>query len=379
MIIAVDQEIRYWEEAFSRFGSIRPFSGRSLKAADVRDIDALVVRSITPVDSSLLNGSRLRFVASASAGVDHVDQEYLKARGIHFAFAAGCNADSVSEYIVAALHIAASRRGWELNRKSLGVIGVGNVGSRVSKKAAALGMKVLLCDPPLRDLTGDPRYQPLDEVTQADILTFHVPLSRDGAYPTWHMLDRRMLDRLSPEQYVINSSRGPIFDNREMRAALEEKRISGAVLDVWEEEPVVDYSLLELVDIGTPHIAGTALDGKIRATEMVREEMSRFFGIRSAGLADSVYPESGHLRPAYRTRGQAAIASVLRQAFDLLKTDAELRALGALPAGQAAAGFDRMRKDFPLRLEFHHFIVDLDKSHIDLSNTLRALGFQTSP
>jgi hypothetical protein len=112
---------------------------------------------------------------------------------------------------------------------------------------------------------------------------------------------------------------------------------------------------------------------------MVREEMSRFFGIRSAGLADSVYPESGHLRPAYGTRGQAAIASVLRQAFDLLKTDAELRALGALPAGQAAAGFDRMRKDFPLRLEFHHFIVDLGKSHIDLSNTLRALGFQTSP
>jgi len=376
MIIAVDEDIPYWEKAFSPFGQIRLFSGRDLNADDIRDVDALIVRAVTPIHAPLLDGTSVRFIAGASAGIDHIDQGYLRNRGIRFAYAAGCNADSVSEYIVTVLHIIASRRGWDLKRKSLAVIGVGKVGSRVAKKAEALGMEVCLCDPPLRESTGDTRYRNLEDVLGADILTFHVPLSTGGCYPTWHMINRETLDRLSPDQFLINSSRGGVFDSREVKAALREHRISGAILDVWEGEPEIDYSLLERVDIGTPHIAGVALDGKVRATEMAREELSRFWGIPSSGLSDSVYPPNRRIQPREGTRGLEAATSVLLQGFDILKKDAELRALGTAAADQAAAGFDRLRNATPLRLEFRHFTVDLGTGYPDLAGTFRNLGFE---
>ena len=375
MIVAVDQEIPYWNQAFSQFGEIRPFSGRDLKPDKIRDADVLVVRTVTPVNASLLEGSSVRFVAAASAGIDHIDQAYLQSRGIRFVYAAGSNADSVSEYIVTALHVIASRKGWDLKKKSIAVIGVGNVGSRVAKKAQALGLRVFLCDPPLRDSTGDPRYRLFDDVLEADVLSFHVPLSSGGRYPTRHMLDRKVLDRLSPGQFLINSSRGAVFNNRELRAALQERRISGAVLDVWEGEPAIDYSLLDLIDIGTPHIAGSAMDGKIRSTEMVRKQLSEFFGIRSTELCASVYPDDESLYPEPGTSGQEAVRSVLLQAFELLRKDAQLRALGSVPAGEATADFDRLRNEHPLRPEFRHFIVELGKTHIELAGTFEALGF----
>ena len=376
MIIAVDEDLPYRQEALRQLGTLRPFPGRSLSPAGLRGADALVVRTITPVNASLLDGTSVRCVAAASAGVDHVDQAFLESRGIYFAYAPGSNANSVSEYIFTALHVVASRRGWDLKRKSLAVIGVGNVGSRVAGKAQSLGMNVLLCDPPLRDLTGDLRYQSLDEVLGADILSFHVPLTSDGPYPTRHMLDRKMLNRLSPGVFLLNSSRGEVFDSRELKAALKEKRISGAVLDVWEEEPEVDFSLLDQLEIGTPHIAGSSLDAKIRATEMVREELSRFFGIPSTPLSDSVYPDIRVLHPDPGTREQDAVTSVLLQALDILKKDEKLRALGSLPAEQAAAGYDRLRVEKPLRLEFRHFSVELRAQQSDLAQAFRALGFE---
>jgi erythronate-4-phosphate dehydrogenase len=161
-----------------------------------------------------------------------------------------------------------------------------------------------------------------------------------------------------------------------VKAALREHRISGAILDVWEGEPEIDYSLLERVDIGTPHIAGVALDGKVRATEMAREELSRFWGIPSSGLSDSVYPPNRRIQPREGTRGLEAATSVLLQGFDILKKDAELRALGTAAADQAAAGFDRLRNATPLRLEFRHFTVDLGTGYPDLAGTFRNLGFE---
>ena len=376
MIIAVDEAIPDWEEAFSELGRIRPYSARGLKPADIRDADILVVRTVTSVNAALLEGSSVRFVAAASAGTDHIDQAYLQARGIPFSYAAGCNANSVSEYIATVLHILASRKGWILKDKSLAVVGVGNVGSRVAQKARALGMKVLLCDPPLRDSTGDPQYRQLDHVLDSDILSFHVPLVFEGPYPTWHMVDRRFLDRLSPRQFLINSSRGTVFDSRELKAALRERRIEGAVLDVWEEEPRIDYSLLELVDIGTPHIAGNALDGKIRATEMTRKALCDFLERHPAQSMNPLYPEARVLHPASETGSQESVLAVLLQAFDIRKDDADLRALESAPPEKAAESFERLRTRHPLRPEFRHFIVDLNKTHIHLAATFAALGFE---
>jgi erythronate-4-phosphate dehydrogenase len=375
MIIAVDEDLPYRDEALSQLGSLRPFPGRGLKPADLRGVDALVVRSITPVNASLLNGTSVRCVAAASAGTDHVDQSFLKSRGIYFGHAGGSNANSVSEYILTALHVVAARKGWELSKKSLAVIGVGNVGSLVAKKAKALGMNILLCDPPLRDLTGDPQYQPLDDMLGADILTFHVPLSSSGPYPTVHLLGRKLLSRLNPGQLILNSSRGKVVDSHELKKVLEEGKIAGAVLDVWEEEPHVDYSLLDLLEIGTPHIAGTSLDAKIRATEMIREELSRFGGMSSSPLPDSVYPVPRILCPEDGTEGQEAVLSVLSQDFEILKKDEKLRSFKWLPAEKAALGFDQLRLKPPLRLEFQHFIVALSRRHGNLESTFQALGF----
>ena len=376
MIIAADAAIPYREEAFAEFGNLRLYSARDLKPEDIRDADALVVRSVTPVNASLLDGSSVRFVAAASAGIDHVDQEYLKARGIRFSYAAGCNADSVSEYVITALHVVASRRGWKLKDKSLAIIGAGNVGSRVARKARALGMEVLLCDPPLREATGDDRYRPFEEALKSDILSFHVPLASKPPYPTWHMVDRKILDRLSPNQFLINTSRGAVLDNQGLKASLLEGRIEGAVLDVWEGEPQFDNVLLKLVDIGTPHIAGTAIDGKIRATEMTRNALCDFIGSGPSSDLTCFYPQSRSLQPQPATEGQENILSVLLQAFDIMGANESFRSLSKLPSDQAAESFERLRTRGPLRPEFRHFAVDLDKLHIDLAGTYEALGFR---
>jgi erythronate-4-phosphate dehydrogenase len=376
MIIAVDERVPYWKEAFSDLGMVRPFSARELKPADIRDADILIVRTVTNVNVSLLEGSRVQFVAAASAGTDHVDKKYLKSRGTLLSYAAGCNANSVSEYIVTALHVVASRKSWDLKKKSIAVIGAGNVGSRVARKAGALGMEVLLCDPPLRDSTGDSQYKLLDDVLDADILSFHVPLVFEGPYPTWHMVDRRFLDRLSPKQFLINSARGAVFESRDVKAALRESRIDGVVIDVWEGEPQIDYSLLELADIGTPHIAGNALDGKIRATEMTREALCGYLEMHPASQMNPVYPEDRLLHSAPEADAQESILSVLLQAFDIRKEDAGLRALKGSTQEKATASFERLRTRHPLRPEFRHFIVDFDKRHINLADTFASLGFK---
>jgi erythronate-4-phosphate dehydrogenase len=367
MIIAIDKALPYWSEAFSDIGELLPFSSESMKPKEISNADILVVRTVTKVDESLLRGSSIRFVAAASAGIDHIDQEYLRAQDIGFCYAAGCNATAVSEYIVTALHVIAARRNWDLSKKSIAVIGVGHVGSLVAKKTQALGMNVLLSDPPLRDLTGDEKYRDFEDVLGADILSFHVPLV-SGVYPTWHMIDKGAMNRISPEQYIINTSRGAVIDNYELKSALHESRIEGAVLDVWEGEPQIDFSLLDLVDIGTPHIAGIALDGKIRATEMVRAELCRFFNVQSTWNAESLYPKSKRIRRS-ESDGNSVLPALL-QAFDILKADTSLRGI------KSAAEFSRLRDKFPLRPEFRHFKIELGERHGRFAHKYEGLGFE---
>ena len=377
MLITLDEAIPYWEEAFSGLGEIRPFSGRQLNKEAVRDADALIVRSITRVDASLLQGSTVRFVAAASAGIDHIDLRYLQAQGIGFGYAPGCNANSVSEYIVTALSVFASRRNWTLKDKSIAVIGVGNVGTLVVRKARAIGMEVFICDPPLADLTHDPEYKNFEDILGADFLTFHVPLVRRGRYPTFHMLNGKILDSLSQEQVLINSSRGAVFDNQELKSALQRNKIEGAILDVWENEPHIDYSLLNLIDIGTSHIAGSSLDGKIRATEMVCKALHDFYGIPSPWTGDSLYPEPAIIHPGKECTGQDAVFSVLLQAYNILNDDRNLRELGKIASQpEANSSFDRLRSEYRFRPEFRHFVVVLNEQCVQLSVIFKALGFQ---
>jgi len=378
MLIAVDEAIPYLHEAFGRAGEIRLFSGRSVTQEDLRSADAVIVRSVTKVHGGLLEGSRVRFVGTATTGMDHLDLEYLQARGIRVAHAAGSNANAVSEYITAALLSSAERRNWELSGKSIGIVGVGHIGSLVEKKAQALGMEVRLCDPPLRESTGDKRYGFFEDVAGADILTLHVPLTTEGSYPTRHMIRREVLARMSPHQFLINSSRGAVVRCLDLKQALREDRLEGAILDVWEGEPSIDFDLLDRVDFGTPHIAGFSLDGKVRGTAMIFEELCRFFGIRETWDTRSIFPAPRRLRvPPHRDR-QDAVRSVVLQAYEIARDDADLRALPSLPSPAAAERFDRLRTEYALRCEFSHYIVD-GAGPAGLAPTFQALGFEVDP
>jgi erythronate-4-phosphate dehydrogenase len=376
LILAVDEAIPFWEDAFSPLGEVRPFEGRKLPPSCVRDAVALIVRSATRVDAGALEGSAVRFVGSVTIGTDHVDEEYLKSRDIVFTNAAGCNANSVSEYVVAALLVLAQARKFSLRHKSIAIIGAGRVGSLVANKARALGMSVYLCDPPLRESTRDPGYLFFEDVLDKDILSLHVPLTRAGKYPTRRMIHEGILDRLNPQQLLINAARGSVIHEPALKDALKKKALSGAVLDVWEGEPRVDSTLLDLVDIGTPHIAGYSLDGKIRGIEMILEALCRHFGCVNSWDSALVHPPPRKIRPASENTGQEALHSAVLQAYDILQDDANLRALSSLSPDQIAGGFDRLRDEYPLRPEFRHFIVGISPGQSAQADTLGALGFQ---
>ncbi len=378
MIIAVDDAIPYWDQAFLPLGEVRPFHGRNLRPSDLRDADALIVRTVTKVDASLLEGTSVQFVGSATIGMDHVDTSYLERQGIRFSNAAGCNANAVADYVTAALLVMANRLGWELRGKSIAIIGVGNVGSRVEKRARALGMEVFLCDPPLRDQTGDERYLSLDEVLNADILTFHVPLTWDGPYPTYHMVDRSVLDSLTAHPLVINTARGSVIVGSDLKSALSENRLAGAVLDVWEDEPGIDLSLLEFVDIGTSHIAGYSVDGKVRAAEMIFDSLCRHFHISASWDTSGLYPQAATIRPQAGLHGQDALCSIALEAYPILRDDEQLRKLLEMPAETAREAFDALRNQYPLRPEFRHFVVDLPAGQPGLAEIAGDLGFKAS-
>jgi|WetSurMetagenome_2_1015567.scaffolds.fasta_scaffold12885_4 erythronate-4-phosphate dehydrogenase len=378
MIVVLDESIPFWDESFGQVGEVRPFASRVVPRRALLDADALIVRTVTRVDASILDESSVRFVGTTSAGTDHLDLDYLQSRKIHVAAAAGSNANAVAEYVVAALLAFSERRSWRLKDKSLAIVGVGHVGSRVNSKARALGMEVILCDPPLREATGESCYRSYREALEADIITFHVPLTFEGRYPTWHMVNQSVLDHLAPGRLLLNTSRGPVFDNSDLKNALRNKKICGAILDVWEKEPVIDYELLDLVDIGTSHIAGSSLDAKIQAIAMVYEGLCRFFGLSATWNGHTSLPGPSPISPEPRQQGEDALRSVVLQACDILQDDAHLRELRTLAASDAAMIFDRLRNRYRLRSEFGRYVVALPQRDLELGQTLASLGFELS-
>jgi erythronate-4-phosphate dehydrogenase len=374
MIVAADEVIPYVQAAFGTVGELRLFSGRSLRSSDLRGVDALIVRSITSVGADLLAGTSVRFVGTASIGMDHLDLDYLRGRGIAVANAAGSNANAVSEYVTAALLATAERNGWDLAAKSIGIIGVGHVGSLVEKKAAALGMEVMLCDPPLREATGELRYGFLDDVLAADVLTLHVPLTSDGPYPTRHMIDGGVLRRLSERQWLINTSRGAVVRGPDLKSALSRRRLGGAILDVWEGEPAVDRELLSMVGIGTAHVAGSSLDGKVTGTRMMLESLRRFFGVASNWDTRPLFPVPRRLRCPAGGGRQESVSAVVREAYNVQRDDSSLRRIAGMTEAQASEHFDRLRNEYELRNEFSHFEVEVAGSGEFVSG-FSSLGF----
>ncbi len=366
-------------EAFSELGEVSVFSGREVPAGLVRESDILLVRSTTRVDESLLKGSSVRFVATATIGFDHVDVDYLKRRGIGFTTAAGSNANSVAEYIVTALLILARRRGLSLSEQTLGVVGIGNVGSLVVRKAETIGMQVLQNDPPLERRTGEKRFRPLDELLeQADILSFHIPLVREGADATYHIADKGLLGRMKRGSFLFNTSRGAVVDSQALLRALAAGRPAAAVLDVWEGEPQLDTGIVKAVELGTPHIAGHSYDGKINSTVMIHHAACEHFHVQSSWQPPAL-PLPSHPVievPSGDAQAQEVLTAVTTSAYDLEADDRALRRMCEAPAKERPALFDSFRKGYAVRREFRGFKVDQKRLHPGTAAMLQELGFQ---
>ena len=382
MNIVIDENIPFAEEAFSHLGTVRVFSGRHITRESLGNATVLIVRSVTQVNEKLLDGTGIRFVATATAGIDHIDCEYLSQRQIGFAYAAGCNANSVAEYVLTALVTVAARLNFSLEGKSLGIVGVGRIGRLVENIARGLGMEVILNDPPLQRETGNRSYRSLDEVLKADIVTLHVPLIKEGIDTTLHLIGAEELAQLSPSSVLINASRGEVVDNLVLLQCLKNDSLQSVVLDVWEEEPSINWELVNKVVIATPHIAGYSFQGKINGTQMVYRSTCEFLGITPTwDLPPEAIRNTLHSN-AIKTAGlkfQSVVHQLSTQLYDLSGDDARLRSLLSEPILDRPSGFDKLRKDYPIRHEFFASSVGLKNASHSLVSKLTRLGFTIYP
>jgi erythronate-4-phosphate dehydrogenase len=362
--ILADENIPYAREAFGTLGEVRLKHGRQISRADLADVDLLVVRSITRVDEALIAGTRVRFVGTATSGVDHLAIGDLERLGIAWHAALGCNANAVAEYMTAAWLTLAQRRGETLAGRRVGVVGVGHVGSLVVEKARALGMEPVLNDPPKARETGSGRYRPLDALLNCDIVTCHTPLTVDGLDPTYRLIGEAFFSRLKPGAWFCNAGRGEVVDEASLRPALDLERLGAVVLDVWDHEPEIDGGLLARVEIATPHIAGYSLEGKLNGTDLVYRAACGFLGIEPiwrAAAAAPPRPEGLPLRGFARgdgtlrhldREGVSALADAVAAVYPILRDDEALRRTAQMDAAERGRAFDLLRKTYPTRREF---------------------------
>jgi erythronate-4-phosphate dehydrogenase len=349
--ILADENIPFAREAFSPFGDVTLRGGRSMAAADLSDADVLLVRSVTRVDSALLEGTPVRFVGTATIGVDHIDTAYLKSAGIAFADAAGSNSRSVAEYVIAAL-LELRAHGVTLDGTDLGIIGVGRIGTLVMEMATTLGMRPVGYDPPRAERDGF-RSASLEELVECPLLTIHVPLVRDGRHSTRHLVDDSFLEKLSDGAAIINTSRGGVIDSAALIRWLQGGRGGRAILDVWEGEPDIPSDLVEHCLVTTPHIAGYSLDGKLRGTAMLAEALGHHYGVESPwNPAEAIPADAGTIEITPNSSGLDAVAGAVRGAYDIRRDDAALRLLLGRDEAGRRAGFDDLRRSYPVRREF---------------------------
>jgi erythronate-4-phosphate dehydrogenase len=378
MKVVADAKIPLVAETLSTGADVETIPTAGLTPEVARTADALLVRSETRVDEALLRGSRVRFVGTATIGFDHVDRQYLQKHGIAFAYAPGSNANSVAEYVVAALLVLAERNGFLLKDRVIGVAGVGNVGSRVVRYARALGMKVMQNDPPRARESGSAGFVSLDALMDADIITVHVPLTRAGEDRTFHLFDDRRLAKMKPGSIFINTSRGAVHETGALAQRLNTRYLTGCVLDVWENEPDIDAGLVPCVSIATPHIAGYSREGRIAGARMILESLSRHFHLDTLqrfSTGDQV--KSG--RVGIRLPGgtdQHRLLAAVSQSYDILDDDRRLRAI--TQAADRGTFFRTLRHQYPVRREFPHYAVHDLPDNDPLFSVLSALGFHTS-
>lgn len=372
MKIVCDDKIPFLRGTLEPFAEVVYLPGKQTTAEVVKDADALITRTRTACNEALLKDSKVKVIATATIGFDHIDTAWCESNGIIWKNAPGCNSWSVKQYVSSVLVSLARRHSLDLSSMTLGVVGVGNVGSKVAEAASLLGMKVLLNDPPRERREGSDKFVSLDTLMeQSDIITLHVPLTKEGEDATWHLFDAERIARLRTDQFLFNSSRGPVVDNKALKAALLAKSLKGAVLDVWEGEPELDRELISLLEYSTPHIAGYSADGKANGTTMSVRTVASVLGLpltdwTASGVPAPARPLEFTIDAAGKTK-QEVLTEAILYTYDVQKDTDALRADPEL--------FEKLRGDYPVRREPTAFTLHLAGGTADEVRTLNELGF----
>jgi erythronate-4-phosphate dehydrogenase len=371
MKIVIDDRIPFIKGVLEPYADVVYLPG--VACTSVHDADALIIRTRTKCGKNTLQGSSVKFIATATIGFDHIDAGWCTANGIAWTNAPGCNSGSVCQYIAASLAVLAERHGFSFGDICLGVVGVGNVGSKVARLGQALGMRVLLNDPPRARKGEDKPFVSLDELVQrSDIISLHVPLNRAGEDNTFHLFDESLLRRLRPDTILINSSRGEVTDNRALKNVLKAQALKAAILDVWENEPNIDPELLSLLDLATPHIAGYSADGKANGAAMSVQALSRFFGLPlTEWQPDNIPLPAQTLQCRIDGAGKTAqqcVCKAIAHSYPIWEDDGRLR--------QSPESFEQQRGEYPVRREFEAYTVQLENAPAGADEQLIKLGFK---
>ncbi len=372
--IIADDKIPFLKGILEPYADVEYYSGKDITKEKIIDADALIIRTRTKCNSELLEGTNIKFIATATIGIDHIDTYYCDRNNIKWVNAPGCNSSSVMQYITSVLLTLAENNKFNLSSKTIGIIGVGNVGSKIQKVAEILGMNVLLNDPPRAEKEGAEKFTDLPTIqNECDIITFHVPLIYVGKYKTFHLVDEKFFANLKKKPILINSSRGEVVETNTLKNAIKNNELQNVVLDVWENEPDIDLELLKLVDIATPHIAGYSADGKANGTSVCVNEVNKYFGF---GLKQNWYPENVPL-PEHGNEiiidcKDKTLQSILHEA--VIKTynvNDDNRILKKSPAT-----FEKQRGDYRIRREFNNYKIKLANCNQDVMEILKKLGFK---
>ena len=366
--IVADDKIPFLKESpLAELTDLLFLPGAAISRRDLMHADALITRTRTKCNAALLDGTPVRMIATATIGFDHIDREYCAGKGIRWNNAPGCNADSVAQYLTSLLVVHAEKTGTALAGKTIGIVGVGNVGSRVAKVAQILGLHVLLNDPPRQKAENNNLFVPLEQIQrEADFISFHVPLQKQGEFRTEALADENFFRNLRRAPFLINSSRGEVVCGEALKDALRKGAVSGAALDVWEHEPDIDRDLMNLLEFATPHIAGYSADGKANGTRACVENIARFFHLRVERI-DRILPPApcDPVIDLDQLEGDRVAGAILRT-FHPLPVDKVLRA--------TPERFEWFRANYDHPREYPAFRV-LHASDEEAA-TFRAFGFQ---
>lgn len=356
MKIVCDSHIPFLKGVLEPYSDVLYAPGQEISPEMIHDADALIVRTRTKCNESLLKGSNVRFIATATIGYDHIDTKWCESNGIRWVNAPGCNSWSVQQYIGSLLVSMSKDLGFCFKDKTIGIVGVGHVGSKVARLAALLGFKVMLCDPPRASREGNGLFSSLDEtIGKSDIITLHVPLTYYGENPTYHLFNESRLADLNDTQILINTSRGEVIDGTALKSILSRGGIRAASLDVWEKEPDIDKELLELLYTGTPHIAGYSVDGKATGTTMCVQALGKFFELPCREWEVTEVPQSTQ-SPEFTIdtigkKPQDVLGEAIQYTYDIKRDDQALRS--------DISAFEELRSHYPVRREFPAFSIRL--------------------